>query len=77
MPSSRGMDASQPSSLIFLTLGLVALEWPKVLAFPLGVLAVWFAATGMFQAWRLYHRETTEKMEDKPPVADSATRRPA
>jgi cardiolipin synthase len=65
------------SSLIFLTLGLVALEWPKVLAFPLGVLAVWFAATGMFQAWRLYHRETTEKMEDKPPVADSATRRPA
>jgi hypothetical protein len=51
------------SSLIFLGLGLVGLEWPRVLAWPIGILAVWFSVTGLFQAWRLYHRETVDKAE--------------
>src|SRR6476469_6405999 len=51
------------SSLIFLALGLVGLEWPKVLGWPIGILAVWFSVTGLFQAWRLYHRETVDKAE--------------
>ena len=42
------------SSLIFLGLGLLALKCPKAIAMPLGVLAVWFAVAGLFQAWRLY-----------------------
>jgi cardiolipin synthase len=62
------------SSLTFLGLGLVALEWPKVIALPLGVLAVWFAVTGLFQAWRLYHRETTDRVEDKPQLQDEVKR---
>ena len=57
------------SSLIFLALGLLWLKWPKSIAMPLGVLAVWFAVSGLFQAWRLYVRETTpetaEPVEDK------------
>ena len=42
------------SSLIFMALGLVALQWPRAIAFPFGVLAVWFAVAGLFRAWRLY-----------------------
>jgi cardiolipin synthase len=42
------------SSLIFLSLGLVAYKWPKAIAMPFAVLAVWFALAGLFRAWRLY-----------------------
>ena len=49
----------------------------RVIAVPLGVLAVWFAVTGLFQAWRLYHRETTDRTEDKPRLPEEGKRRPA
>jgi cardiolipin synthase len=42
------------SSLIFLSFGLVAYKWPKAIAMPFAVLAVWFALAGLFRAWRLY-----------------------
>lgn len=49
------------SSLIFLGMGALALKYPKAIAMPFGVLAVWFALAGLFRAWRLYrsgHGET-------------------
>ena len=46
------------SSLIFLSIGAVAFKWPKAIAMPFAVLAVWFALAGLFRAWRLYRRET-------------------
>ena len=42
------------SSLIFLSMGALALKYPKAIAMPFGVLAVWFALAGLFRAWRLY-----------------------
>ena len=42
------------SSLIFLGFGLLAFKWPKAIAMPFAVLAVWFALAGLFRAWRLY-----------------------
>jgi cardiolipin synthase len=65
------------SSLIFLSLGLVALKWPKSIAMPLGVLAVWFAATGLFQAWRLYRRETIDTVEDSQEASEVRTHKHA
>jgi cardiolipin synthase len=53
------------SSLIFLAFGLTFLKWPKGIAYPLGVLAVWFAVAGLFQAWRLYLRDTREPVDTK------------
>ena len=46
------------SSLIFLIVGVVAFKWPKAIAMPFAVLAVWFALAGLFRAWRLYRRPT-------------------
>lgn len=65
------------SSLIFLGLGLLALLYPKSIAIPFGVLAVWFAVSGLFQAWRLYHRETTEPVEDSREAPEARTKKPA
>ena len=65
------------SSLIFLALGLLWLKWPKSIAMPLGVLAVWFAVSGLFQAWRLYRRETAEPIEDKKDVTQPGAHRHA
>jgi cardiolipin synthase A/B len=45
------------SSLIFLGLGLLAFKYPRAIAMPIAVLAVWFAVSGLFQSWRLYRRE--------------------
>jgi cardiolipin synthase len=42
------------SSLIFLSFGLLAYKWPKAIAMPFAVFAVWFALAGLFRAWRLY-----------------------
>ena len=56
------------SSLIFLGVGLLAFKWPKVIAMPFAVLAVWFAVAGLFRAWRLYRTplgETTTISEAK------------
>jgi cardiolipin synthase A/B len=53
------------SSLIFLGLGLLFLKYPKSVALPLGVLAVWFAVAGLAQAWRLYRSETREPVDQK------------
>jgi hypothetical protein len=36
-----------------------------VIALPLGVLAVWFALAGLFQAWRLYRRQTAGRVRDR------------
>ncbi len=48
------------SSLIFLSLGVLALWQPKAISLPFGVLAVWFAVAGLFRAWRLYRRGAGE-----------------
>lgn len=53
------------SSVIFLSLGLLWLKYPKSIALPLGVLFVWFAVSGLFQSWRLYRRETADRVEDR------------
>jgi len=45
------------SSLIFLSLGVLALFVPKAISLPFGIIAVWFAIAGLFQSWRLYARE--------------------
>jgi cardiolipin synthase len=68
------------SSLIFLGIGLLALKYPKSIAIPLGVLAVWFAVSGLFQAWRLYRRDTSEPVdikEDTGSVAPERRKHPA
>jgi cardiolipin synthase len=65
------------SSLIFLALGLLALKWPKSIAWPIGILAVWFAAAGLFQSWRLYRREVVDRPEDKPQPTHSERHRHA
>ena len=64
------------SSLIFLGVGMLALKYPKAIAWPLGVLAVWFAVAGMFQAWRLYDRDTREPVESKEDAVAVAPHRP-
>lgn len=46
------------SSLIFLSLGALALFIPEAVSMPFGVLAVWFALAGLFRAWRLYRKPT-------------------
>ncbi len=65
------------SSLIFLGLGLLALKYPKAIAVPLGVLAVWFAVSGLIQSWHLYRRETVDRVEDSREVADARTHKHA
>ena len=58
------------SSLIFLTWACSLSSGPRRSPMPLGVLAVWFAVSGLFQSWRLYRREeTTDRVEDKQDVA--------
>jgi cardiolipin synthase len=54
------------SSLIFLSVGALALKYPKAIAMPFGVLAVWFALVGLFRAWRLY-RSRSGPGETTPP----------
>ena len=51
------------SSLIFLAMGVLFLKWPKAIAYPVGILAVWFAIAGLAQAWRLYRGETREPID--------------
>jgi cardiolipin synthase len=63
------------SSLIFLSMGLLALKWPKSMAYPFGVLAVWFAVAGLFRSFRLYQRETVDKKEVEP-VSEAQTEKP-
>ena len=65
------------SSLIFLALGLVGLKWPKAIALPLGILAVWFAVAGLFQSWRLYHAQVADPSEDTSRIQPSGERRHA
>ena len=64
------------SSLIFLGLGVLAFFVPKAISLPFGIIAVWFAVAGLFQAWRLYRRETREtvdKTKDSRDAADTRT----
>jgi cardiolipin synthase A/B len=69
------------SSLLFLAIGVLALFVPKAIAFPFGVIAVWFAVAGLFQSWRLYVRETrrqtAERVEDRRKAPHQGTRRHA
>jgi cardiolipin synthase len=46
-----------------LLLGVVALLWPRVVAVPLAVLAIWLAGSLLYRAWRL-HRERVEEPKD-------------
>ena len=43
------------AGVALLVLGLVALLWPRVVAVPLAVLALWLAASLLFRAWALRH----------------------
>jgi cardiolipin synthase len=74
------------SSLLFLGVGALALFVPKAISVPFGVLAVWSAVAGLFQAWRLYARErsapqagpqTTDRVEDSPRMPQAGKRRHA
>lgn len=47
-------------ALLVLALGGVALAWPKAVAWPIGVLAIWLAATWLSDAWRLWRANRTE-----------------
>jgi cardiolipin synthase len=62
------------SSLLFLAVGVLAFALPKAISIPFGVLAVWWAVAGLFQSWRLYRRELTEKAEDARHPPDSGER---
>jgi cardiolipin synthase len=68
------------SSLLFLAVGVIALLAPRAIAIPFAILAIWSAVAGLFQSWRLYHRETVDSVEDsrdKGDVEDAVKRRPA
>jgi cardiolipin synthase len=51
------------AGVALLALGLVALLWPRVVALPLAVLAIWLAMSLLFRAWTL-HRERAEEPRD-------------
>jgi cardiolipin synthase len=65
------------SSLIFLAVGLLAFFVPKAISMPFAVFAVWFAVAGLFQAWRLYRRETTDRAAVRREPRESGSRRHA
>jgi cardiolipin synthase A/B len=54
------------SSLIFLAIGAVALMWPKAIAYPFGVLLVWFAAVGLYRAGKLYYDHRNKPAAEQP-----------
>src|SRR5687767_863775 len=64
------------SSLIFLSFGLLAFKWPKAIAMPFAVLAVWFALAGLFRAWRLYRTPISEPapISEQAPISDPKER---
>ena len=41
------------AGVALLVLGLLALLWPRAVAVPLAVLALWLAASLLFRAWAL------------------------
>ncbi len=51
------------AGVALLALGLVALLWPRIVAVPLAVLAIWLAMSLLFRAWTL-HRERAEESRD-------------
>jgi cardiolipin synthase len=51
------------AGVVLLILGLVALLWPRVIALPLAVLAIWLAGSLLFRAWSL-RRERAEESRD-------------
>jgi cardiolipin synthase len=53
------------AGVALLVLGLVALLWPRAVAVPLAVLALWLAASLLFRAWAL-RRERAEEPKDPP-----------
>ena len=59
------------SSLLFLAMGVLAFTVPKAISIPFGILTVWWAVAGLFQSWRLYHREVVDRAEDKKPATHS------
>ena len=65
------------SSLLFLAVGVLAFALPKAISIPFGVLAVWSAVAGLFQSWRLYHREVADTTGDRHEVTHSGEHRHA
>ena len=51
------------AGVVLLMLGLVALLWPRAIALPLAVLAIWLAGSLLFRAWSL-RRERAEESRD-------------
>ena len=49
-------------SLLFMADGAVALFFPRAIAYPFGILGVWFAVVGLYRAGRPYytHRRGTK-----------------
>lgn len=65
------------SSLLFLAFGVLALIWPRAVALPAGILAVWLALAGLFKSWRLYGVSGVKTAEKRPETVDSGERRSA
>ena len=53
------------AGVALLVLGLLALGWPRVIAMPLGVIAIWLAASLLLRA-RALHRERTRARRERP-----------
>lgn len=53
------------AGIALLVLGLLALVWPRVIAVPLGVIAIWLAASLLLRA-RTLHRERTRARRERP-----------
>jgi cardiolipin synthase len=51
------------AGVVLLILGLVALLWPRAIALPLAVLAIWLAGSLLFRAWRLRRERAEEPKE--------------
>jgi cardiolipin synthase len=51
------------AGVVLLILGLAALLWPRAIALPLAVLAIWLAGSLLFRAWRLRRERAEEPKE--------------
>jgi cardiolipin synthase len=52
------------AAIALLVLGLLALVWPRVIAVPVGVIAIWLAASLLLRA-RTLHRERTRARSER------------
>ena len=51
------------AGIALLLLGLLAAVWPRLIAVPLAVIAIWLAASLLFRAWTLRRERGEEPRE--------------